>query len=116
MKKKRKAIGLKLVKDDCRINFGGCYPKEKDIIMDAYDNIWDYEEKNQSLLGEFAEAILDNFSESLNHISSNTSEDMNDCWYFLTATSGSYIIHDLKEETEEFNTSVSYTISKIEVN
>lgn len=112
----KKAIGLKLVKDDCRINFGGCYPKEKDIIMDAYDNIWDYEEKNQSLLGEFAEAILDNFSESLNHISSNTSEDMNDCSYFLTATSGSYIIHDLKEETEEFNTSVSYTISKIEVN
>ena len=41
---------------------------------------------------------------------------MNDCSYFLTATSGSYIIHDLKEETEEYNTSVSYNISKIEVN
>ena len=114
MKKERKAIGLKLVKDDCRINFGDCYPKEKDIIMDAFDNIWDYEEKNQSLLGEFAEAILDNFGESLNHISSKTSEDMNDCSYFLTATSGSYIIHNLEEETQEYNTSVSYSISKVE--
>jgi hypothetical protein len=116
MKNEKKAIGLKLVKDDCRINFGDVYPKEKDIIMDAFDNIWEYEEKNQSLLGEFAEAILDYFSESLNHISSNTSEDMNDCSYFLTATSGSYIIHNLELETEENNTSVSYSISKVELN
>jgi hypothetical protein len=114
MKKIRKPLGLKLVKYGCRINFGDCYPKEKDIIMDAFDNIWNYEEENRSLLGEFAEAILDNFCESLNHISSNTSEDTNDCSYFLTATSGSYIIHNLEEETEEHNTSVIYCISKVE--
>ena len=94
MKKEKKVIGLKLVKDDCRLNFGECYPKQKDILIDAFENIWAYEEKIKPSQGEFAESILYIFDESRNYISSNANDETNDCSFLLTASTGSYLIHD----------------------
>jgi hypothetical protein len=116
MKKEKKVIGLKLVKDDCRLNFGECYPKQKDILIDAFENIWAYEEKIKSSQGEFAESILDSFDESRNYISSNANDETNDCSFLLTASTGSYLIHDLYEETIDYFTIVYYSISKVVVN
>jgi hypothetical protein len=116
MKKEKKAIGLKLVKNDCCVNFGDCYSKQKDVLIDAFDNIWAYEEKNKSSQGAIAESILDTFSESLNHISSNANDEINDCSFLLTASTGSYLIHDLHEETRELCTVVFYSISKVTLN
>jgi len=116
MKKEKKAIGLKSVKNDCSVNFGDCYPSQKDILLDAFDNIWVYEEENKSSLGELAESILDTFSESLNHISSNANDEINDCSFLLTASTGSYLIHDLYEETIDYYTIVYYSLSKVELN
>ncbi len=116
MKKEKKAIGLKLVKNDCCVNFGDCYPKQKDILIDAFDNIWVYEEKNKSALGDLAESILDTFEESRNSISSNMNDETNDCSFLLTASTGSYLIHDLYEETIDYFTIVYYSISKVVVN
>ena len=116
MKKRKKAIGLKSVKNDCSVNFGDCFPSQKDIILDAFDNIWAYEEENKSSLGELAESILDTFSESLNQISSNANDETNDCSFLLTASTGSYLIHDLYEETRELCTVVFYSISKVALN
>ena len=116
MKKEKKAIGLNLVKNDCCVNFGDCYPKQKDILIDAFDNIWAYEEKIKPSLGAIAESILDTFSESRNSISSNANDETNDCSFLLTASTGSYLIHDLYEETRELCTVVFYSISKVALN
>jgi hypothetical protein len=116
MKNEKKAIDLKLVKDDCSINFGDCIPSQKDILLDAFDNIWAYEEENKSSLGELAESILDSFGESRNSISSNANDETNDCSFLLTASTGSYLIHDLYEETRELCTIVFYSISKVGLN
>lgn len=116
MNKEKKAISLKLVKDDCSINFGDCNPKEKDIFIDAFEIIWSYEEKNKSAFGELAENIFDTFYDSTNSISTNCNDEIMDCSYYLTASTGSYLIHDLYEETIDYNTIVFYSITKIEVN
>ena len=116
MKKEKKAIGLKLVKNDCCVNFGDCYPKQKDILIDAFDNIWAYEEEVKSSQGELSESILDSFGESRNSISSNANDETHDCSFLLTASTGSYLIHDLYEETRELCTVVFYSISKVALN
>ena len=116
MKKEKKVIGLKLIKDDCRLNFGECSPRHKDILIDAFNNIWVYEEKNKSALGDLAESILDTFEESRNSISSNMNDETNDCSFLLTASTGSDLIHDLYEETIDYFTIVYYSISKVVVN
>lgn len=116
MKKEKKAIGLTLVKNDCSVNFGDCYPKEKEILSDAFDNIWEYEKKNKSSFGKLEESIFDTFYECRNHISSNSHVKISDCSYILTTSTGSYLIHDLYESIIDLYTIVYYSVSKVVLN
>lgn len=103
---------LQTIKTDRAINFADCVPQVKEIMLDAFDHIMEFENAVDG-------ADPDDFEV---HYSSDEPTN-NFGGAFITSIFGSYLLHDLREEQIEWYendpnlyTVVFYSLTKISDN
>jgi hypothetical protein len=99
---------VELIKKDAAINFADCYPQRKEIILDAIEHIYTYENVMQGDPEDF----------EVSYGSDETTNTFGGA--FFTSIYGSYLLHDLRveevvcdEETQFECTIAFYSLSKI---
>ncbi len=99
---------IETIVQDAAVNFADLVPEAKEIMLDAFDKIYEYENTIDLNPNDFT--VTDSLDESSTNFGGA----------FITCTHGSYLVHDLREEQIEWYegdpnlyTVVFYSLSKI---
>ena len=78
---------LELIVEDAAINFADVIPKQKEIMLDVFKNIMDFEYAVDGVDPEDFKILFANSEPSNNYGGA-----------FITSIYGSYLLHDVREE------------------